>query len=89
MFESITFKQCCGAATFLGGSGSRWPRSGADSGSNLLTCLKDAAGAALKNATPAPGSDPKKNRLWLRNTAVTESGSRTPLCPDLKHWCSL
>ena len=25
-----------------------------------FTCLKDAAGAALKNAAPAPGSDQKK-----------------------------
>ena len=34
----------------------------------FFACLKDAAGAALKNAAPAPGSDPKKNRLRLRNT---------------------
>ena len=26
----------------------------------FLACLKDAAGAALKNAAPAPGSYPKK-----------------------------
>ena len=34
----------------------------------FFACLKDAAGAALKKAAPAPtpGSDPKKNRLRLR-----------------------
>ena len=34
----------------------------------FFACLKDAAGAALKNAAPAPGSDQQKNRLRLRNT---------------------
>ena len=29
----------------------------------FFACLKDAAGAALKNAAPAPGSDQQKNRL--------------------------
>ena len=39
----------------------------------FFACLKDVAGAALKKAAPAPGSDPKKigsRRLWLRNTAT-------------------
>ena len=46
----------------------------------FFVCLTDAAGAALKNAAPAPGSDLQKNRLRsrprsggsrrLRNTAV-------------------
>ena len=31
----------------------------------FFACLKDAAGAALKNAAPAPGSDQQKNRLRL------------------------
>ena len=35
----------------------------------FFACLKDAAGAALKNVAPAPGSDQKRNRLQLRNTA--------------------
>ena len=34
----------------------------------FFACLKDAAGAALKNAAPAPGSNQQKNWLRLRNT---------------------
>ena len=34
----------------------------------FFACLKDAAGAALKNAALAPGSNQQKNRLRLRNT---------------------
>ena len=34
----------------------------------FFACLKDAAGAALKSAAPAPGSDQQKNRLRLHNT---------------------
>ena len=45
----------------------------------FFACLKYAAGAgaALKSAAPAPapGSDPKKNRLWLR-TRPKSGGSR-------------
>ena len=33
----------------------------------FFACLKDAAGAALKSAAPAPGSDQQKNWLWLRS----------------------
>ena len=40
-----------------------------------FACLKDAAGAALKNAAPAPGLDQQKNQLQLRNTAYPEFGS--------------
>ena len=43
-------KQCCGAATFLGGSGTGSPRL------SFFAFQKDAAGAALKNAAPAIGS---------------------------------
>ena len=40
--------------------------------------LKNAAGAALKNAALAPGSDQKKNRLQLRSRPKSGgSGSAT------------
>ena len=36
----------------------------------FIACLKDAAGAALKSAAPAPGFDQKKNRI---RTAIASS----------------
>ena len=36
----------------------------------FFACLKDAVGASLKSAAPAPGSDQQKNWLQLRNTAI-------------------
>ena len=46
----------------------------------FFACLKDAAGAGavLKSAAPAPGSDPKKNWLRLR-TRPKSGGSRLQL----------
>ena len=41
----------------------------------FFACLKDAAGAALKSAAPAPGSDQQKNRLRLRPKSGGSSGS--------------
>ena len=47
----------------------------------FLACLEDAAGAALKSAAPAPGSDQQKNRLRLRSRpksgGFSGSGSAT------------
>ena len=69
----------------------------------FFACLKDAAGAgaALKNAAPAPGSDQKKNLLRLRNTAFsyirifrmrilifwTSGSGFAGKDPDPKQWC--
>ena len=38
-----------------------------EQGFSFFACLKDAAGAALKSAAPAPGSDQQKNLLRLRS----------------------
>ena len=47
----------------------------------FFACLKDAAGAALKNAAPAPGSDQKKigsgSGAALKVAAPGGSGSAT------------
>ena len=46
----------------------------------FFACLKDAAGAALKNAAPATGSDQQKNRLRLWSPLKSGgSGSRLRL----------
>ena len=60
---------------------------------SFFACQKDAAGAALKQVTPALGSGQQKNRLrlhpksggsrWLRlrNTAKYHSGSKRTFVP--------
>ena len=44
----------------------------------FFACLKDAAGAILKSAAPAPGSDQQKNWLRLQRLRL--------LAPAPQHW---
>ena len=52
----------------------------------FFACLKDAAGAALKNAAPAPGSDQQKigssSGAALKVAAPGSSGSTTLIRTD-------
>ena len=51
----------------------------------FFACLNDAAGAALKSAAPAPGSDQQKNRLRLRPKSGGSGSATLPLSLAVKN----